>query len=462
MTAPHPALRATLSPQAGRGATAGGGRRPDEGPADPDDFLLTASTSEAYSFLFKLLTDPGDEIVTATPSYPLLDQLAALEQITIRTFPLEFHRRWEMHGTYVKANTRAIVVVNPNNPTGSFVTPAEQDAVAAVGIPVISDEVFLDYPLEGSGTSFVRDDILTFTLGGLSKSAGLPHFKLAWIRVSGPGKREALEALELIADNFLSVATPVQVALPDLLRIAPRIREAIQARTRANLATLRAAHMPSAQVLPVEGGWSAVIRVPRIMSDEELRAGAARSRRARAAGIFFRLPRGISRGVAFDERRDVRRRSNDDCVSTGHLIRRSPISTTARSARRRAWCWRSKTNFARSWSASRCASSCASSSRCSMRRARLWRSSSAPMRTDSRSCRMPPPDSTPSCARSISTSSTSCSSRRTSTTPCATRSNTSRASPARRSCSPRSRFRSRRPTSSSSACWRKSPIARVS
>ncbi|HJQ35636.1 MAG TPA: pyridoxal phosphate-dependent aminotransferase [Thermoanaerobaculia bacterium] len=237
---------------------------------DPDDFILTASTSEAYSFLFKLLTDPGDEIVTTTPSYPLLDQLAALEQITIRTFPLEFHRRWEMHGAHVKANTRAIVLVNPNNPTGSFVTPAEQDAVAAAGIPVISDEVFLDYPLEASGRTFARDDVLTFTLGGLSKSAGLPHFKLAWIRVSGPGKREALDALELIADNFLSVATPVQVALPELLRVAPKIREAIKTRTRANLAALRAAHMPSAQVLPVEGGWSAVIRVPRIRSDEEL------------------------------------------------------------------------------------------------------------------------------------------------------------------------------------------------
>ena len=257
---------------------------------DPDDFLLTASTSEAYSFLFKLLTDPGDEIVTATPSYPLLEHLAALEQVIIRTFPLEFHRRWEMHGTYVKPNTRAIVVVNPNNPTGSFVTPAEQDVVAAVGLPVISDEVFLDYPLEASGTSFVRDDVLTFTLGGLSKSAGLPHFKLAWIRVSGPGKREALEALELIADNFLSVATPVQVALPDLLRIAPRIREAIRARTRANLATLRTANMPAAQVLPVEGGWSAVIRVPRIMSDEDLALALLDHGVVVQPGYFFDFP----------------------------------------------------------------------------------------------------------------------------------------------------------------------------
>jgi aspartate/methionine/tyrosine aminotransferase len=237
---------------------------------DPDDLLLTASTSEAYSFLFKLLTDPGDVVLTATPSYPLLEHLASLELIELRTFAMEFHRRWEIHDVPVDARTRAIVVVNPNNPTGSFVTPAEQDALAALRVPVLSDEVFLDYPLEGSGTTFVRDDVLTFTLGGLSKSAGLPHFKLGWIRANGPGKREALDALELIADNFLSVATPVQVALPELLRIAPRIREAISQRTRGNLATLRATMTGPAQVLPVEGGWSAVIRVPRIMSDDEL------------------------------------------------------------------------------------------------------------------------------------------------------------------------------------------------
>jgi hypothetical protein len=239
---------------------------------DPDDLLLTASTSEAYSFLFKLLTDPGDVVLTATPSYPLLEHIAAMELIELRRFPLEFHRRWELHDAPADSRTRAIVVVNPNNPTGSYVTQHEQDALAIHRIPVISDEVFLDYPLEGTGQSLVRDDVLTFTLGGLSKSAGLPHFKLGWIRVSGPGKREALDALELIADNFLSVATPVQIALPDLLRIAPRIRNAISTRTRNNLATLRNAFAstPSAHVLPVEGGWTAVIRVPRVMADEEL------------------------------------------------------------------------------------------------------------------------------------------------------------------------------------------------
>lgn len=238
----------------------------------PDDLILTASTSEAYSFLFKLLTDPGDVVVTPVPSYPLLEHLASMELVELRPFAMEFHQRWEIHDVPVDSRTRAIVVVNPNNPTGSFVTQREQDALAALGIPIISDEVFLDYPLEGSGTSFVRDDVLTFTLGGLSKSAGLPHFKLGWIRVSGPGRREAVEALELIADNFLSVASPVQVALPDLLRIGKRIRQAISTRTQNNLATLRRTFVPltSTQVLPVEGGWSAVIRVPRVRSDEEL------------------------------------------------------------------------------------------------------------------------------------------------------------------------------------------------
>jgi alanine-synthesizing transaminase len=239
---------------------------------DAGDLLLTASTSEAYSFLFKLLTDPGDVVLTPTPSYPLLEHLAAMELVSLQPFPLELHRRWELCDVPVTERTRAIVVVNPANPTGSFVTEREQDALAAHGIPIISDEVFLPYPLEGHGTTFVRDDVLTFTLGGLSKSAGLPHFKLAWIRVSGPRSREALEGLEMIADNFLSVATPVQSALPALLRIGASIRQSIHARTQANLNVLRQIFdgTGATRVLPVEGGWSAVLQVPRLRSDEEL------------------------------------------------------------------------------------------------------------------------------------------------------------------------------------------------
>lgn len=243
---------------------------------DAGDIVITASTSEAYSFLFKLLCDPRDAVLTAKPSYPLLEHLAALELIDLHYFPLEFHKRWEVVDARIRDaltdRTRAILVVNPNNPTGSYIREAEQETIARFQLPVISDEVFHPFAFGDAAPSFVRDDVLTFTLGGLSKSAGLPHYKLGWIRVSGPGKAEAINALELIADNFLSVATPVQVALPEVLAIAPRIREAIQQRTSANLAALQAAiaNDPAATVLPVEGGWSAIIRVPRIESDETL------------------------------------------------------------------------------------------------------------------------------------------------------------------------------------------------
>jgi alanine-synthesizing transaminase len=238
---------------------------------DPEHVILTASTSEAYAFLFKLLCDAGDNVITATPSYPLFEHLAGLELVELRTFALELQARWELHASRVRERiderTRAIIVVNPNNPTGSVVTSDEQADLAAIGLPLISDEVFLDY---SSGTSFVRDDVLTFTLGGLSKSCGLPHFKLGWIRVSGPGAAEALDALELIADNYLSASTPVQAALPDLLRIGATIRENIAMRVQRNLAALTRLVSGSVSILPFEGGWSAVLRVPRITTDEEL------------------------------------------------------------------------------------------------------------------------------------------------------------------------------------------------
>jgi alanine-synthesizing transaminase len=244
---------------------------------EPDDLVITASTSEAYSYLFKLLCDAGDAVLTATPSYPLLEHLAELELIELRSFPLEFHQRWELDPGRVRAaltkRTRALLVVNPNNPTGSYITESEAEALAELGLPIVSDEVFRDYHLDASpAPSIVRTDVLTFALGGLSKGAGLPHYKLGWIRMSGPpnAKREAINALEHIADNFLSVATPVQVALPELLRLAPRIRAVISARTRDNLAALRTALPKAASVLPVEGGWSAVVRVPRTAGDEEL------------------------------------------------------------------------------------------------------------------------------------------------------------------------------------------------
>lgn len=230
----------------------------------PDEVVITASTSEAYSFLFKLLCDPGDAVATPLPSYPLLEHLAALELIELRHFSMEFHKRWELDAARVPRDAKALVVVNPNNPTGSYV----RDDLSQLAMPVISDEVFHEYAFGNPAPSFGN-----FRLGGLSKSCGLPHYKLGWIRTDD---REAVAALELIADNFLSVATPVQAALPDLLRIGARIRESIRARTRASLEALRRAlaEKPSAQLLEPEGGWTAVVRVPATTTDEELALNA--------------------------------------------------------------------------------------------------------------------------------------------------------------------------------------------
>ncbi len=241
-----------------------------------DDLVITASTSEAYSYLFKLLCDPGDSVLTPIPSYPLFEHLAALESIELTHVPMEFHQRWEIDGARVAeamhSTTRAIMLVSPNNPTGSYVTQQEQDGLARGGVPLIADEVFRLYAFARAAPTLARDDVLCFTLGGLSKSVGLPHYKLAWIRVSGPSsaKAQALARLELIADSFLSASTPVQAALPELLALAPEIRGQIMDRARSNLHTLESAFSPtsSARVLPVEGGWSAVVRIPNVQTDE--------------------------------------------------------------------------------------------------------------------------------------------------------------------------------------------------
>lgn len=241
---------------------------------DPDDVMITASTSEAYAFLFKLLTDSGDDIAAGIPSYPLLEHLAGMEHLSLRPFRLELHKRWEVTGAEPGERTRAIAVVSPNNPTGSFVETAEMHRLAEHRLPLIIDEVFRDYPVDGGHPGQPPHDLLSFSLGGLSKSAGLPHYKLGWIRLGGPaaGRRAALEALELIADNYLSVATPVQAALPDLLRIGERIRASILERVRSNLVLVRATlqEEPSVTVLPVEGGWSVVLRIPATVPDEDI------------------------------------------------------------------------------------------------------------------------------------------------------------------------------------------------
>jgi aspartate/methionine/tyrosine aminotransferase len=250
-------------------------------PGDPvssEDLVLTASTSESYSFLFKLFGDPGDEVLTAAPSYPLLDSLAALDGLVLRHFHRSPRRRFAIDPETVELalseRTRLLALVHPGNPTGNFLTVPEQEAVAALcasrGIPLILDEVFAEYPLIDAPAAPRTGEALTFSLGGLSKSAGLPSWKLGWIRAGGPPDlcRRIVSALELVADSYLSVATPVQKALPGVLALAPRIRAAILERLRRNLATLRTALQ--AELFEPEGGWSAVLRFSRPVSDEDL------------------------------------------------------------------------------------------------------------------------------------------------------------------------------------------------
>ena len=251
--------------------------------ADPDRILLTASTSEAYTWLFKLLCNPGECVLVPRPSYPLFEHLTRLEGVRAEPYDLEYHGRWEIDVgslAHAPADTRAVLVVSPNNPTGSYVSARDSARLAAFcrerPCALVADEVFADYPLEVSAPLTdlaVRADVLAFSLGGLSKSAGLPQLKLGWMVVGGPAdaRDRAIAALELIADSFLSVGTPVQVAAPALLTHAAPIRAAIQARVRRNLnsARLVAAGVPACEVLRTEGGWSAVVRIPAMRSEEQ-------------------------------------------------------------------------------------------------------------------------------------------------------------------------------------------------
>lgn len=273
---------------------------------DPGNIILTASTSEAYSLLFKLLCDPGDTILVPTPSYPLFDQLSRLDGLATHPLPLDPDDDWRpVLGAIDDApeNTRAVIVVHPNNPTGSYIHPESAEALASKcrdrGWALIADEVFLPFPLDGgpgARSSFAaRKDILTFTLGGLSKSAGLPQLKLAWIAVSGPDELadEALDRLSYIADAYLSVSTPVALAFPRILAASETVRDAIAARCRSNLAILRelAASQPAVTVPPVGGGWSALVRLPAVLDDEEIAIRLLTERGvAVQPGFLFDLP----------------------------------------------------------------------------------------------------------------------------------------------------------------------------
>ena len=246
--------------------------------------LLTASTSEAYGYLFKLLMNPGDEVLVPRPSYPLFEFLADMESVVVRQYPLEYHGAWSMDVGAIEAamteRTRAIVLVNPNNPTGSYVNRAELRALAAVcarrGVALISDEVFADYALTEDGervtTLAAEEECLAFAMSGLSKVAGLPQMKLGWIVVNGPAavRQEAWEKLEWIADTYLSVSTPVQCAAAGLLEAGEAVQRQIRERTAANLAFAREALAGSAaNTLAVEGGWYITLQVARVRSEEE-------------------------------------------------------------------------------------------------------------------------------------------------------------------------------------------------
>jgi alanine-synthesizing transaminase len=264
----------------------------------PDDLVLTTSTSEAYSHLFKLFGDPGDEVLTAAPTYPLLDELTRLDALELRHFRLEPGRRFALDAGEIERaltpRTKLLVLVHPANPTGTFLSQAEQDAVvdlcAAHALPWISDEVFADYALEAkagdgargrrAGAAAAREQTLALSLGGLSKSAGLPGWKLGWIRVGGPTaeRRRIVAALERVADAYLSVSTPIQRALGDVLALALAIQATILERLYRNLEVLEGVFgdLPAVELFRPEGGWSAVLRVPRLVTDEHLVLGALR------------------------------------------------------------------------------------------------------------------------------------------------------------------------------------------
>ena len=242
--------------------------------------LLTASTSEAYSYLFKLLTDPGDEILVPSPSYPLFDYLAAMESVAVRQYPLRYDGVWHIDfpalAGAITPRTRAIVIVNPNNPTGSYLKHSEWEQLQTFGLPILSDEVFSDFAFssdpERIATLAAQDTVLTFSMSGLSKIAGLPQMKLGWIAASGPHHQAALDGLEWIADTYLSVSTPIQLALPRILTACAPVQEQIRVQTASNLQYLRKNLLATASLcrcLTIEGGWYAVLEVPRIRSEEE-------------------------------------------------------------------------------------------------------------------------------------------------------------------------------------------------
>jgi alanine-synthesizing transaminase len=248
-----------------------------------DQIFLSTGTSEAYSFLFRMLCNPGDEVLIPTPGYPLFDFLAEIHDVRLVRYPLIYEHGWrvDLHAfeRATSSRTRAAIVVHPNNPTGHYAKSAEISQIEAIcagnGLAVIADEVFLDFHLSGNArpTFAAEDAALTFTLSGLSKICGLPQMKASWTVVTGPSSRtdNALARLEVIADTYLSMNAPVQCALPVLLAQRHSFHRQVMARLRCNLAELdrRLAARPDCSRLQFDGGWNAVIRFPAVRSDEE-------------------------------------------------------------------------------------------------------------------------------------------------------------------------------------------------
>ena len=255
--------------------------------ATPDTrrIVLTASTSEAYGFLFRLFCDPGDAVLVPSPSYPLFEHLARLDGIDAQTYALDCDAGWRIDFPTLEsctAKVRAVVVVHPNNPTGSFVHPDDRRRLIAMcrerQWALIADEVFLPYPLDGGQgeeTTFATvEGCLCCTLGGLSKSLGMPQLKLAWIFMTGPDDlvEPVLEGLDYVADAYLSVSTPVALAAPRMFADCAPLHDAISNRCRSNLRSLRSlvADHPAVSLPPVGGGWSAVLRVPSVIGEEDI------------------------------------------------------------------------------------------------------------------------------------------------------------------------------------------------
>jgi hypothetical protein len=252
---------------------------------DPGQIYLTTSTSEAYSYVFRLLVDPGDTVLVPQPSYPLFDFLARLNDVQVVPYPLIYDQGWQIDlptlEKRLQARARAILVVHPNNPTGSFVRRLELAELLAVcqrrDMALVADEVFADYSVAQDPARVVSHaavtEALTFTLSGLSKISALPQMKLAWVVANGPAQllRSGLARLEIIADTYLSLSAPLALALPGLLETRRTLQPQIRERVMSNLQSLDARLAGSQPVtrLEVEGGWYAVLRLPSIRTDEE-------------------------------------------------------------------------------------------------------------------------------------------------------------------------------------------------